>query len=186
MTFSVALDDYPDILPTEAVLSIIVEPCQIKSLSSTQVPAQVYEIFKEAKEFNFLQFVQSPACSYQLEYEVRLKDKSGSYSELPLFMSYNELALRAESSEISDLGDYDISVVAVVVDGNQIENISEELIIDFTVLNGCKDDEVTTDFTVDAVTFDIGVSNDVEIRPTWNANTISGCPTTFELFRVVG
>lgn len=53
VTFSVALDDYPDIPPTEAVLSIIVEACQIKSLSSTQVPAQAYEIFKEAKEFNF-------------------------------------------------------------------------------------------------------------------------------------
>lgn len=52
-------------------------------------------------------------------------------------MTYNELALRAESSEIGDLGDYDISVVAVVVDGNQIEDISQELMIDFTVLNGC-------------------------------------------------
>ena len=39
VTVRVALDDYPDILPSETFLSINIGACQIESLSATQVPA---------------------------------------------------------------------------------------------------------------------------------------------------
>ncbi len=59
--------------------------------------------------------------------------------------------------------------------------------IELSIVNDkCKGDEITTEFTVDAITFDIGVTAEVSIQPIWNANSIPGCPSTFKLFRQVG
>ena len=88
--------------------------------------------------------------------------ETDTYSELPLFMTYEDLAFRAESSQIEDLGEYVISIVPKITDTNQIEQISEELLIELSLVNDkCKGDEITTEFTVDAITFDIGVTPEV-------------------------
>ena len=117
VTLRVALDDYPDILPSETVLSINIGACQIKSLSATQVPAQIYQLFQEAKEFSFEPFVQYPDCSYQLDYTTRIKNiETDTYSDLPLFMTHKNLTFRAESSRIEDLGEYVVSIVPKISD----------------------------------------------------------------------
>ena len=47
----------------------------------------------------------------------------------------------------------------------------------------CHDDEITTSFTVDPISYEIGLTGELKITPTWDANTIADCPSEFVFLR---
>lgn len=144
-------------------------------------------MFLPAKGFGYTAFTQSPDCSYQLDYTVRLKDPvSGDYTELPQFIQYSEPGFFVLSTDIEDLGEYLISVTARIPQSLQADQVLTEMLIELVVNNGCAVDEMESDFEVENITFDIGVTGTTRINPVWKSSSVSGCPFTYELFKVSG
>ena len=57
--------------------------------------------------------------------------------------------------------------------------ISEET----ETMKRCENDEITTTFTFDPISYEIGLTGELKIAPTWDANTIADCPSEYIFLR---
>lgn len=124
--------------------------CQVTDLDQTPLPIQKYDIYTPAIQFSTVDFVQTPDCGYLLEYEIRIKDVlTGTYTPVPAFISQpGFLSFDVFTDVPTDIGVYQISIIARVPAMFMDPVYEEELLIELQVNDGCEDDEVTTTDTI--------------------------------------
>ena len=83
-----------------------------------QIPTdeQHYTVYTPAIQFGTFFFTMTPACGYNLEYKIRIKDMAtGIYSPLPPFIeNFSDLNFKVETDDPANVGTYYISVLASV------------------------------------------------------------------------
>ena len=89
----------------------------------------------------------------------------------------------------SDIGSYTIELEAHFVDDDQTKvqtSFSLEVISQQTdIANTCRSDEIMTTFIVNTISYQIGITGEILITPTWEPNSIEDCPSQYIMYRLV-
>ena len=177
------LVSYPTVTTTTTFTAYVTD-CVVTALTTTPVVAQNYDVFTPQIQFAFVEFDQTPACAYSLDYTFWVKDIStGAYSSLPSFITESTKTFTVESTNLSDVALYQVIARGSVPSGYPA--YQDELIISLDVANGCLVDEVTTTGTaISDITYILQNDGLLSWTPTWSS-TMTGCPLTFEIGRIV-
>jgi len=155
-------------------------------MDQTSLAPQEYDVYTPAIQFSTVDFTQTPACGYTLEYEYMLKDEeTGEYIPLPDWIQVvGHLSFDVFTDNPENLGKYKIAVVGKVP-AAYMENVyTEELLIDLWVMDGCEDDDVTNLTTIDDTLYYIAEDGLVSYQPTWTHSEL-GCPILYMVSRIV-
>jgi len=187
VTIEIVLDDYPTIKSTET-FTLTIESCQVSSMVKTPVMSQKYNVYTPKIDFTWTYFDISP-CTYVLDYSFSLRDTStGTTVAIPgptmLTQTNSDRTFEVLSNLITDVGTYEIIVTGTTPAGTMSPAYSEDLVIPLEVANECATDIVTPTSTISDQTFTIQMDSVKTENPTWSS-TVSGCPVTYEIRRVV-
>jgi len=161
--------------------------CQVTDLQPTPVTRQTYDVYTPAIQFSTVDFVQTPLCGYDLEYEYRIKNiEKGTYTPLPSWLKQvSHLSFDVFTMDPTSLGKYYISVIGKVPAMYMDLPYEEELIIELRVKDGCEDDQVTNLSVVADTLYNVAEDGLVRYMPTWS-HSEEGCPIEYLVSRVVG
>ena len=175
-----SLTSYPGVTAS-ATFTATVTDCVVTALSMTAVTAQSYNVYTPSITFSHVDFIQTPACGYTLDYTYQIKAAGPTYSALPAgLITESSKTFTVSSTDPTDVGSYDISVIGAVPSGYPA--YQDELIISLTVSNGCQSDQITaTGAAISDFTYYIAEDGTINFTPTWSGNTVAGCPWTYEV-----
>ena len=124
---------------TTATFTASVTNCVVTGLSTTAVASQSYNIYTPQIQFTFVEFVQTPACAYTLDYTFWVYDSlTGTYSALPSFITQSAKIFTVVSTSTTDVATYQVIARGSVPTG--YPSFSNELTTSLSVTNGCLDD----------------------------------------------
>lgn len=66
-------------------------------------------------------------------------------------------------------------------DGFPTDESQTEMLIELEIAPGCLEDEIETSFTFENYEYTIGRTGSVEVAPSWEANSVQGCPSEYVL-----
>ena len=145
----VFLQEYPAVAAS-ASFTVTIGYCEVSDMQQKTVAAQLYSIFAAAHLFTADPFTMTPACGYDLDYSVQLRDSvTGVYLPLPAWITssvgVSTIDFSVQTDDPSNVGEYHISITGSVPLAFMDPTYAEELIIILNVENKCKLDEVTAD-----------------------------------------
>ena len=109
------------------------------------LPEIFYNVYTPTYSFATALFTMTPACGYNLMYEIKLKNIfTGVYRPLPSWLvNTGDLAFSVQTNDSDNVGVYLISIIGRVPKEYMDPAYSKELIVVLNVGNDCLIDEVT-------------------------------------------